>query len=126
MDLFCCEKTTTSVPLAKPEYLNDRVFASINRNEEPTSRRPTGKLIEDDMNLFCCEITSVPNAKAGLDRKLLNDDRVFENLMKNEENHLTSSFLNRQENINSRMRRMVAEWMLEVNKLFENRNEIAV
>lgn len=65
------------------------------------------------MDLFCCETTS-DQIRADLDRKLLEDDRVLENLMKTEENHLSSSFLDIQECINSRMRRTVAEWMLEV------------
>lgn len=69
------------------------------------------------MDLFCCETTSdQQQIRAELDKKLLDDERVLQILMETEENHLTSSFLDKQSSINSRMRRTVVEWMLEVYK----------
>lgn len=68
------------------------------------------------MDLYCCETTSDQHQqiRADLDRKLLDDERVLQILMETEENLLTSTFLDKQNSINSRMRRTVVEWMLEV------------
>lgn len=145
MDLLCCEKTSVHLTTSssannhKKQFKNDNTTFSSNNNnnnhknftkhEENSSRTKTiirrddfisnnnNDLIfddDDDLNLYCCE--SEPNNKADIDPNLLNDDRVLENLMRTEEN-LPPSFLNKQDSINSAMRRMVAEWMLEVNSL---------
>lgn len=66
------------------------------------------------MDLFCCEPTSNEN-RAYADPNLLNDGRVLDNLLKAEEKHaLNKPCLSIQHEVTEEMRKIVAEWMMEV------------
>ncbi|XP_046748123.1 G1/S-specific cyclin-D2 [Diprion similis] len=67
------------------------------------------------MDLLCCETTET-ECRAYADPALLNDDRVLQNLLKSEERYAPSSsyFECVQRDISPMMRKIVAEWMLEV------------
>ncbi|KAK2589340.1 hypothetical protein KPH14_007887 [Odynerus spinipes] len=68
------------------------------------------------MDLLCCERTSETECRAYADPALINDDRVLQNLLKTEERYAPSSsyFECVQRDISPLMRKIVAEWMLEV------------
>ncbi|CAG5076354.1 Similar to CCND2: G1/S-specific cyclin-D2 (Gallus gallus), partial [Cotesia congregata] len=68
------------------------------------------------MDLLCCEITEETECHAYPDPALLGDDRVLQNLLKTEERYAPSSsyFECVQKDITPLMRKIVAEWMLEV------------
>lgn len=67
------------------------------------------------MDLLCCETTENEN-RAYADPALLGDERVLQNLLKTEERYAPSSsyFECVQRDISPLMRKIVAEWMLEV------------
>lgn len=67
------------------------------------------------MDLLCCE-TAENNCRAYADPALLDDDRVLQNLLQTEERYAPSSsyFECVQRDISPLMRKIVAEWMLEV------------
>ncbi|XP_076180463.1 cyclin D isoform X2 [Ptiloglossa arizonensis] len=67
------------------------------------------------MDLLCCETTKT-ECRAYADPALLGDDRVLQNLLKTEERYAPSSsyFECVQRDISPLMRKIVAEWMLEV------------
>ncbi|KAK1130254.1 G1/S-specific cyclin-D3 [Melipona bicolor] len=67
------------------------------------------------MDLLCCETTDI-ECRAYPDPVLLDDDRVLQNLLKTEERYSpsTSYFDCVQTEISASMRKIVAEWMLEV------------
>ncbi|XP_039280432.1 G1/S-specific cyclin-D2 [Nilaparvata lugens] len=69
------------------------------------------------MNLLCCE-TSVSSCecRAYPDPTLLNDDRVLKHLLRTEERYVASSsyFQRFQTDLTPHMRKIVAEWMLEL------------
>lgn len=67
------------------------------------------------MDLLCCETTE-NNCRAYADPALLDDDRVLQNLLQTEERYAPSSsyFECVQRDISPLMRKIVAEWMLEV------------
>ncbi|XP_068984870.1 G1/S-specific cyclin-D2 isoform X2 [Bombus flavifrons] len=67
------------------------------------------------MDLLCCENTAVER-RAYADPAVLGDDRVLQNLLKTEERYAPSSsyFECVQRDISPLMRKIVAEWMLEV------------
>ncbi|KOC65040.1 G1/S-specific cyclin-D2 [Habropoda laboriosa] len=67
------------------------------------------------MDLLCCETTET-ECRAYADPALLGDDRVLQNLLKTEERYAPSSsyFECVQRDISPLMRKIVAEWMLEV------------
>ncbi|XP_029042246.2 G1/S-specific cyclin-D2 isoform X2 [Osmia bicornis bicornis] len=67
------------------------------------------------MDLLCCETTE-SECRAYADPALLGDDRVLQNLLKTEERYAPSSsyFECVQRDISPLMRKIVAEWMLEV------------
>lgn len=67
------------------------------------------------MDLMCCETASLRRAYE--DPVLLKDDRVLHNLLATEDKYQpTSSYFKCvQTDIKPYMRKMVAEWMLEVN-----------
>ncbi|KAK0182974.1 hypothetical protein PV327_001053 [Microctonus hyperodae] len=67
------------------------------------------------MDLLCCETTENEN-RAYADPALLDDERVLQNLLKTEERYAPSSsyFECVQRDISPLMRKIVAEWMLEV------------
>lgn len=66
------------------------------------------------MDLLCCETEL--DCRAYPDPVLLNDERVLQNLLKTEERYTTncSYFECVQRDITPQMRKIVAEWMLEV------------
>lgn len=67
------------------------------------------------MDLLCCE--NECECRAYPDPVLLNDERVLQNLLKTEERYTPSScsyFECVQTDITPQMRKIVAEWMLEV------------
>lgn len=68
------------------------------------------------MDLLCCETTAENETRAYHDPNLLSDDRVLQNLLRAEErNSLPSNaFPSVQTEVNEHMRKIVAEWMLEV------------
>lgn len=69
------------------------------------------------MDLYCCE-SSANEVKAYDDPTLL-QDRVLKNLLKTEDRYVipyTSSFTVQQE-VTPEMRKIVAEWMMEVRSL---------
>ncbi|XP_043268211.1 G1/S-specific cyclin-D2 [Venturia canescens] len=68
------------------------------------------------MDLLCCETTQNNECRAYSDPALLNDERVLQNLLKTEERYAPSSsyFECVQRDISPLMRKIVAEWMLEV------------
>ncbi|XP_058788896.1 G1/S-specific cyclin-D2 [Phymastichus coffea] len=68
------------------------------------------------MDLLCCESSSPAEATAYLDPTILADDRVLQNLLKSEERYAPSRsyFGIVQKDISPIMRKVVAEWMLEV------------
>lgn len=68
------------------------------------------------MDLLCCETTEETECHAYPDPALLGDDRVLQNLLKTEERYAPSSsyFECVQKDITPLMRKIVAEWMLEV------------
>ncbi|XP_014234906.1 G1/S-specific cyclin-D2-like [Trichogramma pretiosum] len=68
------------------------------------------------MDLLCCESTSQMECPAYPDPNLLDDDRMLQNLLKSEERYAPSAtyFSNVQKEITPVMRKVVAEWMLEV------------
>ncbi|KAK9299384.1 hypothetical protein QLX08_007558 [Tetragonisca angustula] len=67
------------------------------------------------MDLLCCETTDT-ECRAYADPVLLDDDRVLQNLLKTEERYSpsTSYFECVQTEVSPPMRKVVAEWMLEV------------
>lgn len=67
------------------------------------------------MDLLCCE-NSETECRAYPDPALLEDDRVLKNLLKSEERFAprSSYFQCVQTDISPVMRKIVAEWMLEV------------
>lgn len=67
------------------------------------------------MDLLCCETTTI-ETRAYNDQNLITDERVLENLLKNEERNslTTNTFPSEQREVNEHMRKIVAEWMLEV------------
>lgn len=70
------------------------------------------------MNLLCCE-TSSNEKRAYADPNLLYDNRVFQNLLKAEERQsLDKISLEIQKEITEEMRKIVAEWMMEVRSFF--------
>ncbi|XP_075211577.1 G1/S-specific cyclin-D2-like [Lycorma delicatula] len=68
------------------------------------------------VDLLCCEPVLGLECKAYNDPNLLNDDRVLKNLLNREERYVTSSsyFQCLQADLTPSMRRIVADWMLEV------------
>lgn len=68
------------------------------------------------MDLLCCETTETEPCRAYADPALLGDDRVLQNLLQTEERYAPSSsyFECVQRDISPLMRKIVAEWMLEV------------
>lgn len=68
-----------------------------------------------EMDLLCCE-NSETERRAYPDPTLLEDDRVLKNLLKSEERFAprSSYFQCVQTDISPVMRKIVAEWMLEV------------
>ncbi|XP_011498355.1 PREDICTED: G1/S-specific cyclin-D2 [Ceratosolen solmsi marchali] len=68
------------------------------------------------MDLLCCETTSPAECTAYADPALLADDRMLHNLLRSEERYAPSSsyFGCVQRDISPLMRKVVAEWMLEV------------
>lgn len=73
------------------------------------------------MDLLCCENTAVER-RAYADPAVLGDDRVLQNLLKTEERYAPSSsyFECVQRDISPLMRKIVAEWMLEVSNCFRS------
>lgn len=73
------------------------------------------------MDLLCCETTET-ECRAYADPALLGDDRVLQNLLKTEERYAPSSsyFECVQRDISPLMRKIVAEWMLEVSNRFRS------
>lgn len=69
------------------------------------------------MDLLCCE--SETECRAYPDPVLLNDERVLQNLLKTEERYTPSCpyFECGQRELTPQMRKIVAEWMLEVSTL---------
>ncbi|XP_017772713.1 PREDICTED: G1/S-specific cyclin-D2-like [Nicrophorus vespilloides] len=63
-------------------------------------------------DLLCCETTAIEN-RAYIDPNLLNQ-RVLNNLLKTEERYMSASFVNVQKEVTPHMRKIVAEWMMEV------------
>lgn len=76
---------------------------------------------DGNMDLLCCETTET-ECRAYADPALLGDDRVLQNLLKTEERYAPSSsyFECVQRDISPLMRKIVAEWMLEVNNRFRS------
>lgn len=71
-----------------------------------------------DLELLCCEGT-LSEPKAYSDRVLLSQ-RVLDNLLKTEDGYFfPGTFLNNQKDITAHMRKIVAEWMMEV-RFLEN------
>lgn len=68
------------------------------------------------MDLLCCETTSPAECVAYPDPALLADDRMLQNLLRSEERYAPSAsyFGCVQRDISPLMRKVVAEWMLEV------------
>lgn len=68
------------------------------------------------MDLLCCETASPAACTAYPDPALLADDRMLQNLLRSEERYAPSSsyFGCVQRDISPGMRKVVAEWMLEV------------
>ncbi|XP_035742866.1 G1/S-specific cyclin-D2-like, partial [Vespa mandarinia] len=68
------------------------------------------------MDLLCCERTSETECRAYADPALIENDRVLQNLLKTEERYAPNSsyFECVQRDISPLMRKIVAEWMLEV------------
>lgn len=68
------------------------------------------------MDLLCCETEH--ECRAYTDPVLLNDERVLQNLLDREERYCPSSsyFQCVQKDLTPQMRRIVAEWMMEVSK----------
>ncbi|RZF45114.1 hypothetical protein LSTR_LSTR017258 [Laodelphax striatellus] len=69
------------------------------------------------MNLLCCESSvSSCECRAYPDPILLNDERVLKHLLRTEERYVASSsyFQRFQTDLTPHMRKIVAEWMLEV------------
>ncbi|XP_066589947.1 G1/S-specific cyclin-D2 [Prorops nasuta] len=77
------------------------------------------------MDLLCCETTET-ECRAYLDSTLLRDDRVLQNLLKSEERYAPSSsyFECVQRDISPLMRKIVAEWMLEVCEVQKCQEEV--
>ena len=73
------------------------------------------------MDLLCCETTDT-ECRAYADPVLLDDDRVLQNLLKTEERYSpsTSYFECVQTEVSPPMRKVVAEWMLEVSNCFRS------
>ena len=69
------------------------------------------------MDLLCCE--NEYECRAYSDPVLLNDERVLQNLLSSEERYSpsTSYFECVQKDLTPQMRKIVAEWMLEVKSL---------
>lgn len=69
------------------------------------------------MDLLCCETTET-ECRAYADPALLGDDRVLQNLLQTEERYAPSRsyFECVQRDISPLMRKIVAEWMLEVSE----------
>lgn len=67
------------------------------------------------MDLLCCEQTTTENIKAYDDPVLLKD-RVLKNLLKTEDRYTLActTFSKVQYEVTPEMRKMVAEWMMEV------------
>ncbi|PSN48879.1 G1/S-specific cyclin-D3 [Blattella germanica] len=67
------------------------------------------------MDLLCCE-SSEYECRAYSDPVLLHDERVLQNLLSNEERYTTSRsyFECVQKDLTPQMRKIVADWMLEV------------
>lgn len=66
-----------------------------------------------DLKLVCCESSTIEN-RAYPDKVLLSN-RVLDNLLKSEEQYaLSASFLRKQTEVTPHMRKIVAEWMMEV------------
>lgn len=91
VDLFCEEVLGTADPSISPDY----GYSST------VSRLPT------EMPYVC---------KAYVDPVLLEDDRVFRNMLHTEEFYIsdTNYFDNIQKEIKPHMRKLVTDWMLEV------------
>ncbi|XP_014610602.1 PREDICTED: G1/S-specific cyclin-D2 [Polistes canadensis] len=68
------------------------------------------------MDLLCCERSTDTECRAYADPALIQDDRVLHNLLKTEETYVPnrSYFECVQKDISPHMRKVVAEWMLEV------------
>ena len=68
------------------------------------------------MDLLCCETTSAAGCTAYPDPALLADDRMLLNLLRSEERYAPSAsyFGCVQRDISPLMRKVVADWMLEV------------
>lgn len=69
------------------------------------------------MDLFCCEAQVDFECRAYADPTILKDVRVLDNLLSSEERHVLSSsyFDCVQSELKPHMRKVVTEWMLEVN-----------
>jgi hypothetical protein len=72
------------------------------------------------MDLLCWE--SECECRAYADPVLLNDERVLQNLLDREERYCPSSsyFECVQKDLTPQMRRIVAEWMMEVSKVYSH------
>ncbi|CAH0381648.1 unnamed protein product [Bemisia tabaci] len=68
------------------------------------------------MDLLCCENGVIPDeVKAYIDPILINDDRVLENLLRDDaQSSIKNYFVTIQREITPKMRELVAEWMWEV------------
>ena len=71
------------------------------------------------MDLLCLETTEEQECRAYPDAAILGDARVLQNLLKTEERYMpgNSYFECVQVDISELMRKIVAEWMLEVSPL---------
>lgn len=81
----------------------------------------SGYSLEEEMDLLCCESTD-SECRAYEDPTLVNDERILQNLLKTEERYAPSSsyFECVQRDISPAMRKIVAEWMLEVSYDFRS------
>lgn len=72
------------------------------------------------MDLLCCETEC--ECRAYPDPVLLNDERVLQNLLDREERYCPSSsyFECVQKDLTPQMRRIVAEWMMEVSNFYQS------
>lgn len=70
------------------------------------------------MDLLCCE--SATKSVATKDPVLLADDRVFKNMLENEERCLPVAdyMANVQKDLNTNLRKVVVDWMWEVSKYY--------
>lgn len=69
------------------------------------------------MDLLCCEISSAENK--AYDDPILLKDRVLKNLLSTEDRYTLNctSFPSVQHEVTADMRKIVAEWMMEVSRL---------